>query len=70
MTSLCFLEDDAPLSDEDHLFDDLRQAIREIRADWYSLAIELGIDYGTRKVRLVTVLWCIEICKILPHTGH
>ena len=29
----------------------VQAAIIETRADWYSLAVELNIDYGTRKVR-------------------
>ena len=45
-----YFEGDAPLSDEDQLFDEVRQAVKEVRADWYSLATELDIDYGTRKV--------------------
>ena len=49
----CSLKGDIPASDEDELFDNVRQATKEVRADWYSLAIELNIDYGTRKVRLV-----------------
>ncbi len=33
------------------LFADVKEVIKEIRSDWYSLAIELDIDYDTRKVR-------------------
>ena len=35
------------------LFADVKEVIKEIRSDWYSLAIELDIDYDTRKVRLL-----------------
>ena len=66
--TLCFLKGDAPISDEDELlFDEVRQATKEVRAAWYSLAIELGIDYGTRKVRLV----CFVVYKLqTTPTGH
>ena len=39
------------MSENDQLLDDVRQATKELQSDWYSLAIELGIDYGTRRVR-------------------
>ena len=39
------------ISDKDELLDEVRQATKELRSEWYSLAIEVGIDYGTRKVR-------------------
>ena len=38
-------------SETDQLFADVKEVIKEIRSDWYSLAIELDIDYATRKVR-------------------
>ena len=38
-------------SENDQLLDDVRQATEELQPDWYSLAIELGIDYKTRRVR-------------------
>ena len=44
------------VSSEDQLFDDVRQATKEVKAAWYSLAIELDIEYGTRKVRLVCLV--------------
>ena len=53
MTPLCLPEGDGPLSDEDQLFDDVRRATKDMRSDWYSLAIQLDIDYGTRKVSSV-----------------
>ena len=59
-------EGDAPPSDEDQLFDDVRQATKEVRADWYSLAIQLDIDYGTRKVRLVCLV-VYELYHLKPH---
>ena len=65
MTPLCLPEGDDPLSDEDQLFDDVRQATKDVRSDWYSLAIQLGIDYGTRKVRSV----CLVMCE-LHHLKH
>ena len=43
----------APVSDNDQLLDDVRQLTKDVRPDWYNLAIELDIDYGTRKVRLI-----------------
>ena len=54
------------VSSEDQLFDDVRQVTKEIRAAWYSLAIELGMDYGTRKVRLVCLVAC-ELYHLNPH---
>ncbi len=45
--------DDASSSETDQLFADVKEEIKEIRSDWYSLAIELDIDYDTRKVRLL-----------------
>ena len=66
MFTPCFLKGDAPASDEDKLFDDVRQATKEVRAAWYSLSIELGIDYGTRKVRSVCLVVC-ELYDLKPH---
>ena len=43
--------EDASSSETDELFADVKEVIKEIRSDWYSLAIELDIDYATRKVR-------------------
>ena len=65
---ILFLKGDASVSDidKDELFDDVRQATKEVRADWYSLAIELGIDYGTRKVRLVCLV-LHELYYLKPH---
>ena len=62
----CLLKGDAPVSVEDQLFDDIRQASKDVRSDWYSLSIELGIDYGTRKVRLVCLVVC-ELYHLKPH---
>ena len=50
---LLLVTEQSAVSSEDQLFDDVRQVAKEVHADWYSLAIELGIDYETRKVRLV-----------------
>ena len=66
VTALCLPEGDGPLSDEDQLFDDVRQATKDVRSDWYSLAIQLNIDYGTRKVRSVCLLVC-ELYHLKPH---
>ncbi|XP_064383874.1 uncharacterized protein LOC135332890 [Halichondria panicea] len=41
--------EDASGSETDQLFADVKEVIKEIRSDWYSLAIELDIDYDTRK---------------------
>ncbi len=38
-------------SKTDQLFACVKEAIQELSSDWYSLAIELDIKYGTRKVR-------------------
>ena len=32
----------------------VKEAIKEVCADWYSLAVELGISYGDRKVGVVS----------------
>ena len=66
LTSLLVTEQSV-VSSEDQLFDDVRQATKEVRAAWYSLAIELGIDYGTRKVRLVCLVVC-ELYHLKPHS--
>ena len=66
VTPLCLPEGDGPLSDEDQLFDDVRQATKDVRSDWYSLAIQLGLDYGTRKVRSVCLVVC-ELYHLKPH---
>ncbi len=29
-----------------------KEEIKELRSEWYSLAVELDIDYATRKVRM------------------
>ena len=42
---------DPSVSDKDKLLDDVELVTKEIRVNWYSLAIELDIDHGTRKVR-------------------
>ncbi len=42
--------EDTSSSETDLLFTDVKEVIKEIRSDWYSLAIELDIDYATRKV--------------------
>ena len=47
---------ESAISPEDQLLDDMRQVTKDVRSDWYSLAIELEIDYGTRKVRLVCLV--------------
>ena len=62
----CFLKGDAQLSDEDELFDDVRQATKDVRSDWYSLSIQLDIDYGTRKVRSVCFVVCASY-HLKPH---
>ena len=62
----CLLKGNAPVPVEDQLFDDIRQASKDVRSDWYSLAIELGIDYGTRKVRLV----CLVVCALYHLKPH
>ena len=66
VTPLCVVEGDVPVSDDDQLFEDARQATKDVRSDWYSLAIELGIDYGTRKVRLVCLV-VYELYHLKPH---
>ena len=62
----CLPKGDTQITDEDELFDDVRQATKEVRATWYSLAIELDIDYGTRKVRLVCHV-VYELYHLKPH---
>ena len=41
---------DLSISDRDQMLDRVRLVTKELRSDWYSLAIELDIDYDTRKV--------------------
>ena len=43
--------EDTSISETDELFTDVKEVIKEIRSDWYSLAIELDIDYATGKLR-------------------
>ena len=57
---------ESPLSTEDQLFDDVRQATKDVRSDWYSLAIQLDLDYGTRKVRSACLVVC-ELHHLKPH---
>ncbi len=59
------------------MFADVKEAIKEIHSQWYSLAIELDIGYETRKVRLLIpsliikylCSYCIRIirCMIYNH---
>ena len=56
----------APVSDSDQLLDDVRQVTKDVRSDWYSLAIELDMDYGTRKVRLFCLV-VYELHHLKPH---
>ena len=44
----------------------MRQATKDVRSDWYSLAIQLEIDYGTRKVRSV----CLVVCALYHLKPH
>ena len=44
----------------------MKQATKDVRSDWYSLAIQLDIDYGTRKVRLVCLV-VYELYHLKPH---
>ncbi len=46
--------EDTSSSETDQLFADVKEEVKEIHSDWYSLAIELDIDYATRKVKLLT----------------
>ena len=32
----------------------VKEATKEVCSDWYSLAVELGVSYGVRKVGVVT----------------
>ena len=52
ITSILSVTEDTSSSKTDQLFTRVKEAIKEIRFDWYSLAVELDIDYATRKVRL------------------
>ncbi len=42
-------------SETDELFVEAKEEIKELRSEWYSLAIELDIDYATRKVSNVYI---------------
>ncbi|XP_064382988.1 uncharacterized protein LOC135331680 [Halichondria panicea] len=53
--------EDASSSETDELFADVKEVIKEIRSDWYSLAIELDIDYATRKSLEKDYRW-VEPC--------
>ena len=66
MLTFTLVTGESPLSTEDQLFDDVRQATKDVRSDWYSLAIQLGLDYGTRKVRSV----CFVVCKLYHLKPH
>ena len=48
---ISIVTEDTSSSETDQLFAHVKEVIKEIRSDWYSLAIELDIDYATRKVR-------------------
>ena len=66
MLTFALVTEESPLSTEDQLFDDVRQATKDVRSDWYSLALQLGLDYGTRKVRSICLLVC-ELYNLKPH---
>ncbi|XP_064407677.1 uncharacterized protein LOC135352421 [Halichondria panicea] len=53
--------EDTSSSETDLLFTDVKEVIKEIRSDWYSLAIELDIDYATRKSLEKDYRW-VEPC--------
>ncbi|XP_064407175.1 uncharacterized protein LOC135351907 isoform X2 [Halichondria panicea] len=53
--------EDTSSSETDELFTDVKEVIKEIRSDWYSLAIELDIDYATRKSLEKDYRW-VEPC--------
>ncbi|XP_064406199.1 uncharacterized protein LOC135350985 isoform X4 [Halichondria panicea] len=53
--------EDTSSSETDELFADVKEVIKEIRSDWYSLAIELDIDYATRKSLEKDYRW-VEPC--------
>ncbi|XP_064399632.1 uncharacterized protein LOC135345989 isoform X2 [Halichondria panicea] len=53
--------EDTSSSETDQLFADVKEGIKEIRSDWYSLAIELDIDYATRKSLEKDYRW-VEPC--------
>ncbi|XP_064384730.1 uncharacterized protein LOC135333658 [Halichondria panicea] len=53
--------EDTSSSETDQLFADVKEVIKEIRSDWYSLAIELDIDYATRKSLEKDYRW-VEPC--------
>ncbi|XP_064406837.1 uncharacterized protein LOC135351545 isoform X3 [Halichondria panicea] len=54
-------DEDTSSSETDQLFTDVKEVIKEIRSDWYSLAIELDIDYATRKSLEKDYRW-VEPC--------
>ncbi len=41
--------------------DEVKNAVIAITANWYSLAIQLDIDYTTRKVRIDIHAHCIRV---------
>ena len=49
--TILIVTEDTSSSETDQLFADVKELIKEIRSDWYSLAKELDIDYATRNVR-------------------
>ncbi|XP_064403143.1 uncharacterized protein LOC135348759 isoform X2 [Halichondria panicea] len=53
--------EDTSSSETDQLFADMKEVIKEVRSDWYSLAIELDIDYATRKSLEKDYRW-VEPC--------
>ncbi|XP_064407413.1 uncharacterized protein LOC135352129 isoform X6 [Halichondria panicea] len=53
--------EDTSSSETDELFADVKEVIKKIRSDWYSLAIELDIDYATRKSLEKDYRW-VEPC--------
>ncbi|XP_064407428.1 protein phosphatase 1 regulatory subunit 12A-like [Halichondria panicea] len=53
--------EDTSSSETDELFAHVKEVIKEIRSDWYSLAIELDIDYATRKSLEKDYRW-VEPC--------
>ena len=63
---------DMSISEKDQLLDEVRQAIKELQSDWYSFAIELGIDYGTRRVRsaIDCLKWSQYYINPVPPADH
>lgn len=43
-------DDFSTINSDNILLDEVREATKKVRANWYSLAIELDINYITRKV--------------------